>query len=356
MAGSERHRAKETAEGLRDRRVRTVKSARRTTRVRSRPRRRLGWHPAELLSLLKLTFTRWSDDKVPKLAAALAYYTSLSLAPILLISIAVAGLVFGADAARGAVSQEISVLAGPRIGEGIESLLRSAWQPKIGTLATILGGIALLLGASGVFRELQDSLNIIWNVKEKAGCGIWGTIRNRFFSFVMVLGIGFLLLVSLVLSAGLAALGQPLGQGVLLRVLDQAITLLVITALFGAAFKFLPDAKTRWRDVGLGAFLTAALFTLGKSLIGLYLGRSAIGSTYGAAGSFVLVLLWINYSSQIFFFGAEFTKAWADTHGTLPRPISAREPQPGDHPRPAGSGPLSRRLDRPSAARGPGKK
>lgn len=288
------------------------------------PQITLGYHPADLFTMLKLTFARWGDDRVPKLAAALAYYTSFSLAPILLIAIAVAGLVFGAEAARGAISRELSGLVGPRIGEGIEILLKGDWQPRIGTLATILGGIALLFGASGVFGELQDSLNIIWKVKRKTGRGIWRTIRDRFFSFVMVLGLGFLLLASLVLSAALAALGQPLagwaGQGLFIQMLSQALFLLVITALFGAAFKLLPEARTRWRDVAVGALLTAALFTLGKFLIGLYLGKTALGSTYGAAGSFVLMLLWINYSSQIFFFGAEFTKVWSDTHGAPPQP------------------------------------
>jgi membrane protein len=269
--------------------------------------------------LFKSTFNRWNEDNVPKLAAALAYYTAFSVAPILLITIALAGMIFGLDAAQSAVSREISGLIGPRGGEGIDVLLKKSWQPKFGALATILGGIALLYGASGVLRELQDSLNIIWKVKKKATLGIWGTLRARSISFAMVLAIGFLLLVSLVLSAGSGTLGKSLmgwgNQGPLIRILNHAIPLLVITALFGAAFKILPDAEIRWRDVWVGAFLTAALFTMGKLLMGIYLAKSAVGSIYGAAGSFVLLLLWINYSSQIFFCGAEFTKAWADTHG-----------------------------------------
>jgi membrane protein len=283
-----------------------------------------GRDPSNLLTLFKLTFIRWNDDNVPKLAAALAYYTAFSVAPILLITVALAGMIFGTDVAQGAISREISGLAGPRASDEIEALLKSAWKPRFGMLATILGGIALLYGASGVLRELQDSLNVIWKVKKKPARGIWDTIRDRFISFLMVLGIGFLLLVSLVLSAGSAALGKSFagwgGQGVLIRLLNEVIPLLVVTTLFGAAFKILPDAKIRWRDVVVGAFLTAALFTLGKFLIGLYLARSAVGSIYGAAGSFVLLLFWINYSSQIFFCGAEFTKAWADAHGTPPEP------------------------------------
>jgi len=277
----------------------------------------------DFLLLLKATFTRWNDDNVPKLAAALAYYTAFSVAPLLLITIALAGMIFGVEVAQGAVSREISSLIGPRVAEGIDALLKHAWQPRFGALATILGGIALLYGASGVLRELQDSLNIIWNVEKKGALGFWDTIRARSITFAMVLGIGFILLASLVLSAGSSALGT---SGLLARILSHVLPLLVITALFGAAFKILPDAKTRWRDVGVGAFLTAALFTLGKVLMGFYLAKSAVGSIYGAAGSFVLLLFWINYSSQIFFCGAEFTKAWADLHASSADRRGSRSP------------------------------
>ncbi|HLY76096.1 MAG TPA: YihY/virulence factor BrkB family protein, partial [Planctomycetota bacterium] len=211
------------------------------------------WHPSSLWALVRLTVTRWNDDKVPKLAAALAFYTAFAVAPVLLIAIALAGLVFGADAARGAVSREISDLVGPRLGREIEGILRNATQPRAGGIATLLGLIALLFGASGVFVELQDSLNIIWKVKKKAGRGLWGTIRSRFLSFTMVLGIGFLLLVSLALSAGLEALGQKMTEGkgpsVLIRLVNPALSLVVISGLFAAAFKVLPDARTLWRDV-----------------------------------------------------------------------------------------------------------
>lgn len=297
--------------------------------------------------MLKLTVIRWSDDKVPKLAAALAYYTAFAVAPVLLIAIAVAGMVFGADAARGAVSDQVTQMAGPRIGEGVEELLLSAWKPKTGMLATLLGALALLFGASGVFVELQDSLNIIWKVKKRAGRGILGTLQDRFLSFTMVLGIGFLLLVSLVLSAGLEALSRQLIQDrsstMVVRLINPALSLIVISALFAAAFKVLPDARTRWRDVAVGALLTALLFTLGKFLIGLYLGRTDVGSAYGAAGSFVLLLLWIYYSSQIFFLGAEFTKAWADLRGEPPQPdadaVAADQKMPSGRVRPADGDP-----------------
>jgi len=305
--------------------------------------KRPGWKPSDLWLLVRLTVLRSTEDKVPKLAAALAYYTAFAVAPVLLIAIAVAGMVFGADAARGAVSRQISDLVGPTIGESVETLLKNAWHPTAGIVATGLGVLALLFGASGVFVELQDSLNIIWKVKKKAGRGLWGTIQDRFLSFTMVLGIGFLLLVSLALSAGLEALSQALthnrDQTFVMRLVNPMLSLAVVSALFGAAFKVLPDAQTRWRDVVMGALLTGVLFTLGKFLIGLYLGRSLVGSTFGAAGSFVLLLLWIYYSSQIFFLGAEFTKASADLRGESPTPdsdaIAADQHMPSGRERPS---------------------
>jgi len=335
VSGTEKRLMEARAERTRERRLRRAHSADPETPARNGTGRKLGWNGADLLLLFKLTFSRWSEDKVPKLAAALAFYTSFSVAPILFIAIAVAGVLFGADAAGDGISKEISRLVGARIGEGLETVLKRACQPRTGVHATILGGVALVFGAYGVFGELQDSLNIIWKVRRKEGRGIWATIRARFLSFLLVLAIGLLLLVSLVLTAGFAALGQALlglgGEDLLIGLLNQAFSLLVITALFGAAFKLLPNAKTRWRDVGVGALLTAVLFALGKVLIGLYLRNSTAGSVYGAAGSFVLLLLWIYYSSQIFFFGAEFTKTWADTHGRPPEPqddaITVPEPQ-----------------------------
>lgn len=306
----------------------------RRQRALSHPKR-LGWTPRDVLALFVLTFKRWSADKVPKLAAALAYYTAFSIGPIILIAIAAAGLIFGSDAARAGVSSQISALVGDKAGESIQTLLQNSWKPSAGIVATILGGLGLVFGSMGVFGELQDSLNIIWEMKKKEGRGILGTIKDRLLSFGMVAGIGFLLLVSLVLSAGLEALNDwALGgkeAGTLLRILQEAVSLALITLLFAFSFKVLPDARTRWRDVWIGAFLTAALFTLGKFLIGLYLGRSAIGTAFGAAGSLALLLLWVYYSAQIFFFGAEFTKATADTHGAPPKPDpdAAPDPRPG---------------------------
>ena len=286
--------------------------------------KRLGWKPRDILALFVLTFRRWSADKVPKLAAALAYYTAFSIGPIILIAIAAAGLVFGSDAARAGVSSQISALVGDKAGESIQTLLQNSWKPSTGIVATILGALGLVFGSMGVFGELQDSLNIIWSMKKKEGRGILGTLKDRLLSFGMVAGIGFLLLVSLVLSAGLEALNEAVlggkDAGLVVRILQEAVSLALISLLFAFCFKVLPDARTRWRDVGIGAFLTAALFTLGKFLIGLYLGKSSIGSAFGAAGSLALLLLWVFYSAQIFYFGAEFTKATADTHGAPPKP------------------------------------
>ena len=187
-----------------------------------------------------------------------------------------------------------------------------------------IGVLALLFSASGVFGELQDSLNTIWKVRKKEGRGIWGTIRDRFFSFSMVVGVGFLLLVSLILSTALDALGQVVAgsgeESFLIKAANFLLSCGVIAAVFAAMFRVLPDVRTRWRDVWVGALLTSALFTVGKFLIGLYLGKSTIGRTYGAAGSFVIFLLWVNYTAQIMFFGAEFTKAFADRYGTPPEP------------------------------------
>jgi membrane protein len=277
-----------------------------------------------LLRVIRTALTEWKRDRAPKMAAALAYYTAFAVAPLLLIAIAVAGLVFGPDAARGAVVSELAGLVGPESAEAIQEILRSAWKPKSGIVATVLGAAALLLAASGVFGELQDSLNVLWKVRKRPGRGILGTLKDRFLSFTMVVGIGFLLLVSLVVTAMLEALGGALsawgGGGLVVRAVNLVISFGVITLLFAAMFEVLPDAETRWKDALVGGAVTALLFTVGKFLIGLYLGKSSVGSAYGAAGSFVIFLLWVNYSAQIVFLGAEFTRAYAGLRGAPPRP------------------------------------
>lgn len=272
-------------------------------------------------TLFKETFTAWSNDKVPRHGAALAYYTVLSLVPLLVVIIAMIGLIFGREAAEGQVLEQISALVGPQSAEAIKGMIQRASQPTTGIVATLVAAATLLAGASGVFAQLQDSLNSIWGVQPKQGRGLWGLIRDRFISVAALLGTGFLLLVSLVLSAGLSALGKwfegwlPAPEFVL-QVLELIISLVVITGLFALMFKALPDARITWSDVWVGAGLTALLFTIGKFAIGLYLGKSDVGSAYGAAGSLVILLVWVYYSAQILLFGAEFTQVYANAVGS----------------------------------------
>lgn len=279
-----------------------------------------------ILSLLKETFSDWSEDKAPRLAAALAYYTVFALAPLLLIAIAVAGLFFGREAATNQIGQQVAGLLGPTAGEAINSMIQAASANKgTGIVASIIGVVTLLLAASGVFGELQDSLDTIWEVQPKPGLGIMATIKKRFFSFGMVLGVGFLLLVSLVISAALGALGtvvagDQFGETLIWKVLNFVVSFGVTTLLFALIFKVLPDVKVQWGDVWIGALATALLFTIGKALIGWYLGRPGTTSTYGAAGSFVALLLWVYYSAQILFLGAEFTQVYAREYGSKIQP------------------------------------
>lgn len=276
-------------------------------------------------SLFRRTVDAWTEDKVPRHGAALAYYTGLSLLPLLIVIMAIIGLIFGQEAAQGYIIQQMRDLLGPQGGDAIQDMIRRADQPDTGLMATILGTATLLFAASGVFAQLQDSLNTIWGVGPKPGRGIWGILRDRFISFSALLGTGFLLLVSLVLSAGLAALGKWYGRWLplpelVLQAMDLALSLVVLTGLFAMMFKVLPDAKMAWRDVWMGAALTAVLFTLGKFVIGLYLGKSDIASPYGTAGSMIVLLVWVYYSAQILLFGAEFTQIHANAAGARVRP------------------------------------
>ncbi len=275
-----------------------------------------------LLELGKRTVTEWSDDKASTQAASLAYFTIFSIAPVLIIAVAVAGLVFGEEAARGQIEAQIQGLVGESGAKVIESMMASARKPASGILASIIGLVALIFGATGVFAQLQDSLNIIWKAKPKPMNGLLSFLRVRFLSFAMVLGIGFLLLVSLVLSAGLSAAGTYIGSHIpgweaVWQVANLVISFGVITVLFAMIYKVLPDTKVAWRDVWLGAAFTAVLFSIGKFGIGLYLGKGSVASSYGAAGSLAVILLWVYYSSMILFFGAEFTQVYARTHGSL---------------------------------------
>ena len=280
---------------------------------------------SNLPHILKLSYQDWKEDKASRLSAALAYYTIFSLAPLLVIVIAVTGLFWQQQAVQEQVMSQIQGLVGTEGARFVSDLLTSASNPARGVTATIIGIITLVLGALGVFNELHNSLNIIWNVEEEETKGFLLTVKkiilDRFLSFTMILGIGFLLLVSLVISAGLSAVQTSVGNAIplseiVLQILNLVISIGVITVLFALLYKFLPDAEIAWRDVGLGAFVTAIFFSLGKFLIGLYLGNSAIASSFGAAGSLVLLLVWIYYSAQILFFGAEFTQVYANNYGS----------------------------------------
>jgi membrane protein len=274
-----------------------------------------------LWSLLKETFVEWNRDGVPRLGAALAYYTVFSMVPLLVVIIAVVGMVFGQEAAQGYIIAQIEGLVGPQGASAVQEMLEYANRPSSGVLAVIVGIATLLLGASGVFGQLQDSLNTIWDVEAKEGKGLLGVIKDRFISFLAVLGTGFLLTVSLIFSAWLAASGKlfeawlPLPES-LLEGLNFSISFAAITVLFAMIFKVLPDAKIAWKDVWVGAAMTSLLFTIGKFALGLYLGKSDIGTAYGAAGSLVIVLVWVYYSAQILLFGAEFTFVYANRSGS----------------------------------------
>jgi len=271
--------------------------------------------------LLQETFKEWSEDKASRLAAALAYYTIFSIAPLLIIVIAIAGAVFGEEAARGQIVGQIQGLVGPDGAALIQTAIQNANKPKTGAIASIISIAVLLLGATGLFTELQDSLNTIWEVKTKPGRGIINMIRLRFLSFAMVIGIGFLLLVSLVISTALTALVTYFsniipGVDFLWRIVNFVLSFSITTALFGLIFKVLPDVKITWNDVFIGSIITSLLFSIGRFLLGQYLGNGSFGSTYGAAGSLVVVLAWVNYAAQILFFGAEFTQVYARRYGS----------------------------------------
>lgn len=278
----------------------------------------------------------WNDDGASRLAASLAFYTLLSLAPLLIIVVAVAGMALGPEAARGQISNELGQLVGPQAAKGIEAVLASARSPTGGAVGTIVGVIVLFIGASGVFGELQYALNHIWEVQAKPGRGILGEVKDRFFSFSMVLGVAFLLLVSLVLSALLSAAGRSFasalpGGELLWQAANFVFSFAMITALFALIFKYVPDVEIRWSDVWVGAAMTALLFTIGKSLLGVYLGKASFDSSYGAAGSLVVLVVWVYYSAQILFLGAEFTQVQARHRGRPLKPTGKAVALAGAH-------------------------
>jgi YihY family inner membrane protein len=261
----------------------------------------------------------WMDDYAPSMGAALSYYTLFSLAPLLVLVIAIAGLVFGQDAAQGAIIAQLQGIMGKEGATAIQGLLKAAREPSTGIVASIVGGFLLLLGATAIFAELQTDLDRIWQVpaKEKPS-GVWGWLRSRVLSFGLVLGLAFMLMISLVVSAALAATSAWLGGGntaesVLAMVLNFVASFALFTVLFAMIYKIMPTAKISWHDVWMGAAVTALLFNIGKSLIGLYLAKSSVASGFGAAGSFVILVAWFYYSAQIFLFGAEYTWVYANS-------------------------------------------
>ena len=275
-----------------------------------------------VFSLLKQTFQEWLQDKAPQLGAALAYYTVFSLAPLILVLLAVVGIIFQHDPAGAwnKITQQMSYFLDHSAVQVVQNIAQKASQPGKGLVATIIGVALALFGASGVFGQLQDALNTIWGVKAKPGGGIWGFLRSRFLSFSMIGGVCFLLLVSLTLESVLKAFSHYV-QSVLPGgiIIAMAVYLIfdfaVVILLFAMIFKFLPDVKIQWGDVWIGAVMTAIFFGVGKWALGLYLGSGAAGSAYGAASSLITLLLWVYYSSQILLFGAEFTQVYADRAG-----------------------------------------
>jgi membrane protein len=271
--------------------------------------------------LLKVAFAGWWADRAMSLGASIAFFTVFSLAPMLLAAIAVAGLAFGREAAQGAIVAELGGMIGTNEASFLETMIASAGNVGSGLIGTAVGTVTFLLLVTGAVVELQDDLNIIWKAKPPASYGVLDFIKTRLVSFALVLGIGFLLLVSLVIDTGVTAVGSYLeanfsGASILLRFLNSLVAFAVATLLFAMMFKLLPAVEIQWSDVWTGSLVTALLFTVGKFLIGYYLGKSNVASSYGAAASIITILLWIYYSSLILLFGAEFTKAYAESRGS----------------------------------------
>ena len=284
--------------------------------------------------LLRATVEGYVEDEAMSRGAAIAYYTVFSIAPVLVIATAIAGLAFGHQAVEGVVATQLRDLLGTTGAEAVQAMVRGASRPGAGSLATLVGVVVLIFTASGVFGELQSSLNAIWRAEPPKLDTVTAFLRAKALSMGLVAATGFLLLASLVVSTAISAVSTWAGGhlpawALLLSVLNFVVSLLTITALFAAIYKILPDRRLSWRDVGIGALVTALLFIIGKSLIGWYIGSTAFASTYGAAGALMVVLLWVYYSAQIFLLGAEFTRAWAGLRAETPRP--APEPRPRRH-------------------------
>jgi membrane protein len=277
------------------------------------------------VAVLRETVDRWFDHKAPRMGGALSYYTAFSIGPLLLIAISLAGILFGPEAARNEVFQQLRGIAGDDAARAIQDAVQGAHKESTSILASIVGVVSLLIGATGVFGELHDALNTIWGVEAKAHQGILKILRERFLSFTMVLGTGFLLIVSLVLTATLSFVGKWLsgslpGGEALWQVVNSVVSFVLISLVFALILKYVPDIRVRWREVLIGGFVTGLLFTLGKLGLGLYVGKAAVASTYGAAGSLLVLLLWVFYSAQILYFGAELSRALAKAAGVEVKP------------------------------------
>ncbi len=279
--------------------------------------------PAQWWQLVKDAFDAWQDDYAPSMGAALSYYTVFSMAPLLLIVISIAGLIFGGDAARGQIFGELRGTLGDDAAKAVESFLASVNKPAGGVAATLVGIALMLIGATTVFGELQDAMDRIWRApRPQRAAGLWQLLRTRLLSFGMILGIAFLLMVSLVFGAVVSALDRWWGSAfagweIVAQAINLTLGFLLTTAVFALIYKLMPHVRLRWRDVLVGAVVTALFFTVGKYLIGVYIGRSGIASGFGAAGSLVVILVWVYYSAQIFLLGAEFTWVYALRFGSL---------------------------------------
>jgi membrane protein len=278
----------------------------------------------ELLALCGETLNEWSNDKAQRLGAALAFYTLLSLAPLLVVAVAVAAFAFGREAVEGQLAWQIQSLAGREAAQAVQALIRASHRPTTGLIATVFSILTLLSGASSVVVELHDTLNTIWHIPPRTftiAASLIGFVKERFFSFALVIGGGVLLLASLLWSAWIALMGKFFGPFLpipefALHIAAFLVSFLAVAILFAAIYKIFPDVNLKWSDVIVGASVTSLVFTLGKQLIALYLGKESLGSTYGAAGSLVVLLVWVYYSAQLFFLGAEFTKVYTKTFGS----------------------------------------
>lgn len=279
--------------------------------------------PRYVFALARKAVSAYANDYAPSMGAAIAYYTVFSLAPLLVIVIAVAGAVFGREAVQGMIVAQLAGLIGSEGAVFVQALVRNASDPEQGLIAGLVSVVALVIGATTVFAELQRALDRIWHVPESAKpSGIWGLLRARLLSFGLILGLAFVLMVSLVVSTAVAALGEWTGGMMpgweaVLQAINTLVSLSITTLLFAMIFKLMPSTPIAWRDVGIGALVTAVLFEVGKLLIGLYLGKSGVTESFAAAGSLVVLLAWVYYASQIFLLGAAFTKVYADEHGSL---------------------------------------